>query len=246
MEIFDFETVDSKPCLYVEEQDLLVISDLHLGLEESLTKDGNYVPRHQMEGITEDIKDISEETEASRILVNGDIKNEFSTTRYSESKEIKEFFKTLKNSFDDVILIQGNHDNFVENVLERFDIRPIDYLVEDGILFTHGHIGLEELEVDDDFSTVVIGHEHPAIALEDEIGVREKVDCFLYGKNSEGLQIVVMPAFSPLSNGTAINETPQHKLLSPILKENIDVKKMRAVAVSREAGIFSFPELEKI
>ena len=245
MNVFDFQTVDKIPCLYLEKQDLLIVSDLHLGLEESLTKDGNYVPRHQMEGIKEDIETAKDETGASRILVNGDIKNEFATTRYSESKEIKEFFRLLKNSFEEVILVQGNHDNFIESVLTKFDIEPVNYSVEGEVLFTHGHQGLDELEIEQDYRTVVIGHEHPALALEDEIGVREKVDCFLYGKNSEGLKIVVMPAFSPISNGTAVNETPQHELLSPILKDKINVNKMKAVAVSRKAGLFRFPELEK-
>lgn len=244
MEIFDFKTIDSLPCLYFKENDLLMVSDLHLGLEESLTKDGNYVPKHQMEDIREDIQKAKEKTNASRILVNGDIKNEFATARYSEAKEIKQFFRFIEKEFDEVILIKGNHDRFVEGALSEFSIDPLDFYLEDGLLFTHGHISLEELEVEEDYSTVVIGHEHPALALEDEIGTREKVDCFLYGENN-GLKLVVMPAFSPISNGTAVNETPQSELLSPILKNNFDVGELKAAAVSREAGLFDFPKLKK-
>ncbi|MFB6144351.1 MAG: metallophosphoesterase [Candidatus Nanohaloarchaea archaeon] len=244
MKIFDFKTVDSLPCLYLRETDLLVVSDLHLGLEESLTKDGNYVPRHQIEQIKQDIEKARDETGASRILVNGDIKNEFATSRYSETREIKDFFRMLENDFEEVILIKGNHDNFVEGALDGFSVSPEDHYIENGILFTHGHTSIEELEVNQDFSTVVIGHEHPALALEDEIGIREKVDCFLYGENESGLQIVVLPAFSPISNGTAVNETPRHELLSPLLREN-GAGGMKAVAVSREAGVFEFPEIRK-
>lgn len=244
MEIFDFKTVDSLPCLYLESSSLLVVSDLHLGLEESLTKDGNYVPKHQMEDIREDVKKAKDETGASRILINGDIKNEFATARYSEAKEIKQFFRFVEKEFDEVLLIKGNHDSFVEGALSEFKVDPSDFFLEDEILFTHGHVSLEELGVEADYSTIVIGHEHPALALEDEIGTREKVDCFLYGKNKD-LKLVVIPAFSPLSNGTAVNETPQSELLSPILRNNFDVGEMKAVAVSREAGLFEFPKLKK-
>ena len=245
MEIFDFKTVENLPCLYFEENDLLVVSDLHLGLEESLTKDGNYVPKHQMDDIKDDVEKAKKETGASRILINGDIKNEFSTSRYSEAKEIKQFFRLVEKKFDEVILIKGNHDNFVEGALSEFSVEPLNYHVEEKTLFTHGHISLEELEVEEEYATVVIGHEHPALALEDEIGTREKVDCFLYGDNGQGLKIVVTPAFSPISNGTAVNETPQGELLSPVLRNKFEVKNMKAAAVSREAGVFDFPQLKK-
>lgn len=244
MKLFNFKTVDNLPCLYLEKNDLLVVSDLHLGLEESLTKDGNYVPKHQMEDIREDLKKAKNETGASRILVNGDIKNEFATARYSEAKEIKQFFRFVEKEFEEVLLIKGNHDSFVEGALSEFDVEPLDFHLEGETLFTHGHISLEELEVDGNYSTVVIGHEHPALALEDEIGTREKVDCFLHGQQ-DGLRLVVMPAFSPISNGTAVNETPQSELLSPILRNNFKVGELKAVAVSREAGLFEFPELKK-
>lgn len=209
-----------------------------------MTKDGNYVPKHQMKDIREDVKDAKKETGASRILIDGDIKNEFSTARYSETKEIKEFFRFIEKEFEQVILIKGNHDGFVEGALSEFSAEPEEYHLEEGTLFTHGHISLEELEVKEKYSTVVIGHEHPAIALEDEIGTREKVDCFLHGKKGK-LKIVVMPAFSPISNGTAVNETPQKELLSPVLRNNFELGELKAAAVSREAGIFEFPKLKQ-
>jgi len=82
--------------------------------------------------------------------------------------------------------------------------------------------------------------------LKDDIGVREKVDCFLYGKTLEDENFIVLPAFSHISNGTSINEVPERQLLSPILKNRVSKDTLKAVAVSREAGILEFPELGKI
>ena len=243
MEIFDFETVDSLPCLYHLKLDLLVISDIHLGLEGSVTSEGGYVPRFQLEDVQKDLEKSKNETDASRIVVNGDMKNEFRKNYYSEKKEIEKFLKQLKDLFDEVILIEGNHDNFLESIVEKNGLKLQQEHEEEKILFTHGHRKVEDPE---EFETIVIGHEHPALSLKDEIGVVEKVDCILHGETGEGTQIIVLPAFSSISNGTRINETPQRELLSPILRGNVELGSMKAVAVSREAGIFKFPELDRI
>lgn len=244
MKIFDFETVDSLPALYDPENNLLVISDLHLGLEKTMTSKGNYVPSSQLDDIKEDIIEGKEENGASRILVNGDLKNQFRTS-YSETEEIEEFLNFLKAEFDEVIVIEGNHDTFIESTLEKADIKLKDHFLEDGKLYIHGHEELGKYELQE-FDTVLIGHEHPAIALEDEIGVREKIPALLYGPMEKDRRIIVMPAFSRIANGTAVNEIPEGELLSPILKNNAEKDQLKAVGISREAGLFEFPELHHL
>ena len=244
MKILDFETVDSLPALYDPENDLLVISDLHLGLEKTMTSKGNYVPSSQLDDIKDDIREAKDETEASRILVNGDLKNQFRTS-YSETEEIEEFLNFLKAEFDEVIVVKGNHDTMTESTLESSGIDLKEYHLEDGKLYIHGHEELGKYELEE-FDTVLIGHEHPAIALEDDIGVREKIPALLYGPMDKDRQIIVLPAFSRIANGTAVNEVPERELLSPVLKKNADKDQLKAVGISREAGLFEFPELHHL
>lgn len=244
MKIFDFETVDSLPALYDPEHDLLVISDLHLGLEKTMTSKGNYVPSSQLDDIKEDIREAREDTEASRILINGDLKNQFRTS-YSETEEIEEFLNFLKAKFDEVIVVEGNHDTLIESTLENAEVKLEGSYLEDGKLYIHGHEELGQYELQD-FDTVLIGHEHPAIALEDEIGVREKIPALLYGPMDKDRRIIVMPAFSRIANGTAVNEVPEGKLLSPVLKKDADRDELKAIGISREAGLFEFPELHHL
>lgn len=243
MKVFDFETVDSLPCLYNDELDLLVVSDIHLGLEGSVTSKGGYVPKFQLEEIISDIERAKKETNATRILINGDLKNDFRKNYYSEKKEIDKFLREIKELFDEVIIVEGNHDNFLDEIVEKNGLEIKNRYVENNILFTHGHKDIEDIE---EFDTVVIGHEHPALSLEDEIGVVEKVDSIVYGEGKENVEIVVLPAFSSISNGTRINETPQKELLSPVLRKHVDINEMKATVVSREAGVFEFPKLSKI
>lgn len=240
MEIFEFKIVDSLPALYHPEHDLIVISDLHLGLEAAVTYDGNYVPQFQLEEIKEDVRKLKKETDANRILLNGDLKHEFKYTRFSEKDEIEEFVNLLQTMFKEIIVVKGNHDTFLEDILPEDSL--VERYEEDGLLFLHGHTSLKS----ESYETLVIGHEHPALELEDEIGVTEKVDCFLYGKMKNGKNIVVMPAFSKMAGGSSVNVVPQKELLSPILRNEINVKQLKAVAVDKEAGIFSFPALKHI
>lgn len=247
MNIKNFETVSSIPALYHREMELLVISDLHLGLEGGMSAKGSYVPQFQLDGLLEDLDELRRRTEATRLLLNGDLKNEFKTSLYSEKKEIEKFLEKAQDLFDEIILIRGNHDTFIESTVEDMGYELRDHFLEEKVLFTHGHISLEELEVEEEeYSTVVIGHEHPALELKDEIGVKEKVNCFLYGENKDGKTFIVMPAFSTISNGSGVNNMPTRELLSPILRNEINKNSMKAVAVSREAGLFEFPELRKL
>jgi putative SbcD/Mre11-related phosphoesterase len=236
--VTEFKFVNSYPAVHFPEIDLVAIADLHLGLEGSMTSRGNYVPEFQLEQVKKEIKEISSESEASKILVNGDLKNQYSTS-YSEKKEIKELIGELKENFDDVILIKGNHDTFVEDLAEDEGLRVLEEFREDGFLFVHGH---EEIE--GDYETLVIGHEHPALALEDEVGVTEKVDALLHLEEDDR-EIFVLPAYSPISNGSEVNRMKSSELLSPVLKEE-NIGEFEAYAISREAGEFYFGKLQDL
>lgn len=246
MKILDFEIIDNLPALYCEKIDSAIITDLHLGLEGSLTSKGNYVPEEQLEEIKDNIVTIDKMTDADKLIINGDIKTEFSKNTYAERKEIEEFFNHVLKYFRKIIVVRGNHDTFIESVIDSERIKVKEHYLEEKILFVHGHEKIDEEEIEENYETIVIGHEHPALALRDDIGVKEKIDCFLFGDTKDGRHIMVMPAFSQVSQGTNINEIPKRELLSPILKEKVDVDKLEAIGISREAGIFPIPEIGKI
>jgi putative SbcD/Mre11-related phosphoesterase len=242
MQVFGFKVMEDKPALYHPEMDLVVISDIHLGLEGNMTSKGSYIPQFQLEEMKQELVEIKQSTGAERILVNGDMKNQFSTS-YTEKQEVEEFITFLKEKFQEVILIKGNHDTFLENTAEKHGLEMKRYFVEGSVLFIHGHEKIEEVE--EEFSTVVIGHEHPALGLTDDVGVKEKVPCLLYGEVRDGLNLIVMPAYSKISNGSEVNNMPKNELLTPLLRES-GVKDLKAIVISREAGRFKFPEISEI
>ncbi len=247
--IYDrFQIVDTYPALYVPDIDTVVLSDLHLGLESLMADAGVYMPKTQMETVKDDLSAIVDAVEPSRIIVNGDIKHEFSETTYGEREEVQEFIDFLTDLVDEILLVKGNHDNYLIYYVDDYDsVELEDYYVLDDIVFTHGHEHTEDLETMD-AEYVVIGHEHPSLALQDKIGVTEKIHCFLYGEMDDGRNLIVLPAFSSLAEGTPMNrvENKDPDLLSPFLKNHVDVQEMKAIGVDREAGVFEFPEVQKI
>ena len=233
----EFQIVESYPAVYFPGLDLIAVADLHLGLEASMTSRGNYIPEFQLEQVLEELEETRELTGCDRILINGDLKNQYSTS-YSEKEELEELMEFLTSEFEDVIIIEGNHDTFIESLLEDLGLRPLDQYEQDDVVFTHGHERPEQ-----EWNTLVIGHEHPALALEDEIGVTEKVDALLHLDSEK--EIFVLPAYSPISNGSEINRMSSTELLSPILKD-FNLNEFQAYAISREAGVFDFGKLQNL
>lgn len=221
------ELVDGEPVAYMRDISSLVVADLHLGYEAISAKQGALLPQVNLKGILRSLDKAAEGREVSRIIVNGDIKNEFSTVDEAEFNELYEFADHLKGLGVGLTLIKGNHDNFVERYRAafKFEVHRQEARIGD-YLFFHG----EEMPVQTEgVRMLVMGHEHPAIAIYDKSGRQEKLKCFLYGSyKRKGL--LVLPAMNYFAGGTAVNMEPKGGLLAPIFRE-ADVDRMRAIAL---------------
>ncbi len=191
--------------------DYLIIADLHLGYEQALNSEGIMIPRFQYKKIIQRLKEILSRTDASKIIVNGDLKHEFGKITKQEWKELEDFIKFLKDEFEEIILIKGNHDNFTCFIAEKNDLEVYDYFSVENNFITHGD-KIPETTIKED--TIIIGHEHPSLGLKS--GERlEKIKCFLKGK-WHSKNIIVMPSFNFVSEGS---DVLHEKSISPFLKE---------------------------
>ncbi|MEW5760450.1 MAG: metallophosphoesterase [Candidatus Thermoplasmatota archaeon] len=241
MKIFeDIEIIDSYPAIYIKELDMIVIADLHLGYEGILAEQGIFIPKIQFKKIVSDMKKIVEICDARNILINGDIKHEFSETSYHEFKEVKNFLELLKNNFKRIILIKGNHDNYISNITNKYGIELYDEINIKGYFFTHGHKAKKEKLS----SMNIFAHEHPSIALFTEVGVKEKMKAFIYGEIGNK-KILVMPSFSYFAEGNDVNLIPKNELLSPLLRE-IDIDRLMAICLLEKEKPLKFPEIGRI
>jgi putative SbcD/Mre11-related phosphoesterase len=180
IEIFPgITTVNSYHAIYVEKINSLVISDLQLGEELYLAEQGIFVPQVQLREIIKDLKGIFRIVKPRSVVINGDVKHEFGEASAQEWREVKELTSYLRKKVEEIILVRGNHDNYLLNIASKIGLKVFDpyYLVGD-IIFTHGH---KKIKVPKEAKTVIIGHEQPAILLARGYD-RIKVPCLVYGK----------------------------------------------------------------
>ncbi|MEM5772787.1 MAG: metallophosphoesterase [Candidatus Aenigmatarchaeota archaeon] len=243
IEIFPgIKIINSYPAIFVEKLCLLAISDLQLGEELYLAEQGIFVPQVQLKEIIEALKGIFKKVEPKAVVINGDVKHEFGEASAQEWREVKELIGFLSKKVGEIILVRGNHDNYLLNIASKLGIKVFDpYYLAGEILFTHGH---KKILFPKEAKVVVIGHEQPAILLAEGYD-RIKVPCLLYGKMKDGRKIICLPAFSPLASGVAINAIEKEELLSPILKE-VDVDELTPIALDKEAGALKFPKIKEL
>jgi len=199
--------------LYLVKEKTLVISDLHIGIEESLNKQGVLIPRSQFNDLLNKLKLILNKVEIKKIVFNGDLKHEFGEISKQEWNNILSLFDFLHDK--EIIIIKGNHDPILKPIANKRNLKLVDKYDIDDITILHGDKILENLN-----KTIIIGHEHPAISLKK--GIRqEKYSCFLKGKY-KNKELIVMPSFNLLTYGTNVLK---ENLLSPFLNniENFEV-----------------------
>jgi putative SbcD/Mre11-related phosphoesterase len=204
---------------------------------------GIYVPQVQLKEMKKNLSKIFRITKARRILINGDYKHEFGEASKQEWREVIELTSFLKKKVREIILVRGNHDNYLLTITSKIGLNVYDpFYLEKGFLFTHGH---KKIEYPKNFHTLIIGHEEPAIVLKEGFD-RIKVPVLLYGKMKNGKNIICLPAFSTLSSGTEINLIDKEEILSPILREDVDIDELNVVAIDREVGALNFGKLKNL
>jgi len=242
------EIVDGLPFAYLHELDAIVCADLHLGYEYALAvEQGIFLPGTQFERIMGYFTNIVEKYAPNLLIINGDLKHIFGSRSWQEYREVKEILSFLNTNLKHTVLVRGNHDNFVRGMFSRFDnvdfVEP--YYKVKKYLFTHGHIfNLDILENIKESNIVILGHEHPAILLSDDVGGKIKLPAFLFGKTKFNNDILVLPAVSPLMSGVDVNRITQKELLSPVLKRITDLYELMPYAVEINKKIWEFPKLK--
>lgn len=236
----NIEILEEHLGLFIKDESALVIADLHIGYEAALEKQGIQIPRSQYPKIKEEVKKMIESCEPELLIINGDVKHEFGEATKQEWREVLDFLNFLLSKNIRIIVVRGNHDNFLIPILRKRNIELKDpWFILGNYLFVHGHKEIHPKILDAGVSTVIMAHEHPAIVLRDELGVKRKFKCFLKGK-LYGKDLVVLPALSPLMEGSEINVLDEKSLLSPLLR-TCDLRTFDSFVVEPNVGIYKFP-----
>ncbi|MGV8140864.1 MAG: metallophosphoesterase [Candidatus Woesearchaeota archaeon] len=220
MEILD-DVIAEDLFIYLKESKVFILSDIHIGYEESLNKQGIFVPRNNyidlQVRVERALEKISKDYVIKRIVLNGDIFHEFGTLSRYVKEQTKKFISLL-SGYAEVTFVEGNHDKALKYLLAKSISDKNDIIVErlvlGKILVLHGD-KLPSKDLLKNISTIIIGHEHPAVNISSGSRI-EKYKCFLKGKYA-GKNLIVIPSCNLFIEGTDVGK---EKLLSPFLKGN--------------------------
>jgi len=203
--------------VWLEKEKILVIADLHLGYEEMLREQGVFIPKTQYKEIISELEKIfSVVGKMKEIIILGDLKHEFGTISSQEWKETLDLIDFLKKKTGKIILIKGNHDNYLINILKKQNIKLVDFYIKDNLAFIHGHKLFPEV-LNRKIKYLFVGHMHPAISIRE--GVKSEIyKCFLVGK-FKNKELVILPSFFPLVEGADVSIENTNLAFKPNLKE---------------------------
>ncbi len=236
------EAVDGAPALYLRRLRAVVLADLHLGFEEEAARQGYYIPRVQYLRAIQALDTALSATGAEWVIFAGDVKHCFSELLRSEREELSRLFDYLRKKGLRVTVVKGNHDSYLPLVAKKYDVEVVKELLVDRILIVHGHKKVPK-EYRGTIDYVVMGHEHPSIRLRDRIGFIAKLPCFLKAPYDKlGAELIVLPAVGVYQTGTTVSLSPD-TYLSPILREEIDLTKIKPYVLAEDVGVLEFPEL---
>ncbi len=203
---------------------LLIVADLHIGYEIELGNRGFSIPS-QTSGMIEGIKGLLVETGADTLVINGDLKHNIPRGSWQEYREIPLAMDTWLKVVKDIHMVKGNHDGNIERYLpSEVTVHGSGGAVIGGVGFFHGHAIPDDHVMETRLN--VFAHAHPAVALYDGLGRREKYPCWVRLKYSfRGVEStgILIPNYNHLLGGICIN---QESYLGPFHR-SIDIREER-------------------
>jgi len=202
----NLEFLKDGPALVIEgEQRLLVVADLHFGIEADLAAHGLHFRSRSAERLERLLK-IIDAADPDMLVLLGDIKHSIPTLTRQEYNEMPGILDALRSRVP-LKVFPGNHDIGIERYLLDTELQPKDGAVLDGVGYLHGHMYPSPLLAG---HLIVIGHHHPQLSLRDEVGCALQSPAYLRaGLDLEKLGLETDPE----------NITPTRVLFMPSFNE---------------------------
>jgi putative SbcD/Mre11-related phosphoesterase len=242
----EIQIVDASPILYLKDVEALVIADLHLGYEAIMLEEGTYSPYNQTEELIEIVVKYVEELKPAKLILNGDVKHSFQEPTKIEDRDVKKFLHSVAQHVRELHVVKGNHDVYLNWTLREIKnaiYHEVDYKLG-RYLFMHGDKNLPKTLLKD-IEYVIIAHEHPILSA--RVNKLQKIEspAYLMGPLSfKKATLIVTPAFSSYSTGTPIHPKSKDFLLSPILREEVNLEDFELFVLSEDKDVLHFPSFK--
>lgn len=173
--------LDKERAIYLPNEQLLAISDLHLGKAAHFRKAGLAIPNSVSQNDFNRLTGLIEKYLPKQLVINGDMFHSDYNTEIDE-------FARWKENFNEVnfILVKGNHDKQSEEVYKNLaiEVHEPNYQT-DKFCFIHDMTNCNSNLYP------ISGHIHPGISIYNKAKQQLKFPCFYFGEYH-----AILPAFS--------------------------------------------------
>ncbi len=220
-----FDPIPDEPAVLIDNE-ALVIADLHIGIEVELGKAGIFLPS-QTTKMAQKVIQITEKTDAKSLVVLGDTKHFIPGTAALERRDIPHFFNSLLEVVNDVHVVAGNHDATIRPYIPgAVKFHGPGGFTLGRVGFVHGHAWPSGTVMKS--AALVMGHNHPAVVLVDELGGKSIQPCWVRFKFKSKIkghpQIpregLLVPSFNELCGGATVNDF-KSRLLGPMFSKEV-------------------------
>ena len=218
---------------YLDRHDALVVADLHVGRGEASAVS---LPVGEREDLVDRLTVFLDRFDPATVVVAGDVVHTFDRVSDRSRGTLAALRDACGASGADCELVAGNHDTALANawdgpVREEYVLGANPESPSDGAdpdaprtVVCHGHEAPSTRA-----DRYVIGHIHPTIEIEGD-----RRPCFLRGEGVyRGADLLVLPAFTRLAPGVAVNDMRTNAFDSPLVA---DADRLAPVVVDPGAG----------
>ena len=190
--------------IFWEEQQALILSDLHFGKTGHFRKAGIAVPQSVYKEDLQRLVNLIQYFKPKQIIAVGDL-------FHSKINRELDLFKRWRENFPnlDFVLVKGNHDILKPEWYQDAAISVMNELLVNNILFVH-----DNCEARDDVFTFC-GHIHPGIIINGLGKQSLRFPCFYFTKEQ-----CILPAYSKFTGMAAINPSPSDSVYA-IVQDSI-------------------------
>lgn len=189
--------------------DAVVVADLHVGRDAASAVAGR-VGEHA--DLTDRVGALLERHAPETLVVAGDLLHSFGELPTGVMETLTALHRRARAADAAVVVTPGNHDSMLRSLWDG--PTPATYRLPgaEEVLVCHGH---DAPDADADVDLYVVGHDHPTVEIE---GRRRP--CYLYGEGAyRGGDVVMLPAFTRLVRGVAVNDMGAADFQSPLVRD---------------------------
>lgn len=184
--------------IFFSSQQLLAISDLHLGKAAHFRKAGLQVPSTIAQSDLSRLSYLLDVYQPSTLLINGDMFHHEINTDADDFELWKQQYPDLK-----FVLVKGNHDRLNNKTYADLGIKVQEpSYCSTNFCFIH-----DALKCNEENLYPISGHIHPGISVVGKAKQRLKFPCFYFGKS-----YAIMPAFSEFTGLSLVKPTKNEQV----------------------------------